>query len=122
MLQLTQLDGTWAVCRLPADAALPAWALDSPWISITRTADELSIVAPVTRVPDGVRSEGPWAMLRVAGTLDFSEVGILAGLTAALADAEISVFALSTFDTDYLLVGVDDAPRAREALTAAGYR
>jgi hypothetical protein len=120
-LSLTLLPGRHAVCRLPPDAPLPDWALRGAFTSITRTAEELSLVCPEEVVPPTVRREAGWRCLRVAGTLDFSLMGVLAGLTGALAQAGVPVFALSTFDTDYLLVKEGDLPRALEVLRQSGY-
>src|SRR4051794_39552140 len=106
-LSLEILDGTFAVCRLHEESPLPAWAAGSPFCCLARTAEELSIVCPEDRVPEGVRAERGWRCLRVAGTLDFAEVGVLAALLAPLAGAGIPVFVVSTFETDYLLVKGD---------------
>ncbi len=110
-----------AVARLEAEAPWPAWALDSPFAALTRTGEELSLVVPIQRVPPNVRSEGPWRALQVVGPLDFALVGILAELTRTLAEARISLFALSTFDTDYLLVKEAAFEAACRALAAAGH-
>ncbi len=124
-LDIAWLPGTYAVCRLNPASPIPAWAAQelanpaSKLISITRTIDEVSIVASEHIVPDDVRIEPGWAACRIVGTLDFSMVGILARLTTALADAGISVFGLSTFDTDYLLVKAADKPPAAEVLRSA---
>lgn len=111
------------VCRLNHDAPIPSWLprTSSPLTAIVRTADELSIVCPAAEVPADVRHEGPWRALRVAGPLDFALVGILTRLTAPLAGAGISVFALSTFDTDYLLVRAGDLDAAVATLRDAGH-
>jgi hypothetical protein len=118
---LVSLHGTFAVCRLAADAPVPAWAAGGPFASITRTADELSVVCRQEAVPDGVTCERGWRCLRVAGVIDFAAVGVLAALVVPLAGAGISVFAVSTFDTDYLLVKEHDLPRAVEVLRRAGH-
>jgi hypothetical protein len=121
---LISLDGLFAVCRLAAEAPLPAWAAGGPsgsLVSITRTADELSIVCRQELVPEGVRCERGWRVLRVAGTLDFNLVGVLAALLAPLAEAGVAVFVLSTFDTDYLLVKDDRLDAADDALRRAGH-
>jgi hypothetical protein len=102
-LTLIPLDGLFGVCRLAADTPLPAWAEGGPFVSITRTADELSIACRQEVVPDDVRCERGWRCLRVAGTLDFALVSVLASLLVPLANAGIAVFVVSTFDTDYLL-------------------
>jgi hypothetical protein len=98
------LPGALAVCRLPPDAALPGWALSGALNSVTRTAGELSVVCAEAAVPDRVQCERGWRALGIVGPLDFGLTGILAALTAPLAAAGISIFALSTYDTDYVLV------------------
>lgn len=115
------LPGHYAVCRLRPEAAIPDWAVGDV-VSITRTATELSIVCQQQSVPDDVQAEGNWRCLRVAGKLDFSLVGVLANLTGLLADAGVSVFVFSTFDTDYLLVAKSDLDPALAALTDGGHR
>jgi hypothetical protein len=91
------------------------------FFSVTRTGEELSVVCREVLVPEGIRAERGWRAIRVAGVLDLSEVGVLASLVVPLAGAGISLFALSTFDTDYLLVKEHDLGRAVEALVAAGH-
>lgn len=120
-LDLILLPDLCAVCRLDKDAPVPTWASSSPFFSITRTAGELSVVCPQSLVPDGVRCERDWRCLRVAGSMDFSIVGVVASLVTPLAEAGISVFVVSTFDTDYLLVKEDDVERVSAALRAAGH-
>jgi uncharacterized protein len=117
---LRALDGELAVCRLPADAPAPP-VLDAAFYSITRTGDELSIVCPLADVPPGATVEGGWAALRVQGPLDFALTGILAALTQPLAAAGIPVFAVSTYDTDYVLVRDHDLATAIESLRHAGH-
>ena len=112
--------GMFAICCLDADAGIPDWATGEI-VSVTRTPDELSIVCSQDRVPDGVRCESGWRRLRVAGPLDFSTVGVIASLTGTLAAASISVFVVSTFDTDYLLVKGGDLDGAVEVLRAPGH-
>jgi hypothetical protein len=100
---------------------IPDWAVQGAFFSITRTAEEVSVVCPEKLVPKDVRSERGWRALRVAGVIDLSVIGLLAGLTAPLAEAGISVFAISTYDTDYLLVREHDLERAIELLRNAGH-
>jgi hypothetical protein len=121
-LRLHLLAGRFAVCRLEGDSALPDWALRAGFVSITRTDDELSIVCAEENVPADVRAERGWLCFKVAGLFAFSEVGVLASLTEPLARAGISLFAISTFDTDYLLVKADDLSHAAETLTSAGHQ
>ena len=109
------------MCRLPPDAAIPAWAAGGTFSSITRTPDELSIVCEERLAPDDGKSEGGWRALQVAGPLDFALVGILAAIAAPLAEAGVSIFAVSTFDTDYVLVKESNLARAIDALRDAGH-
>ena len=120
-LSLLVLEGTFAACRLGPDDTVPAWASTGSFFSITRTPDELSVVSPKSSVPKGVHCEGGWRCLRVAGAMDFSQVGILASLVGPLAEDGLSVFALSTFDTDYLLVKEADFEKATTVLRQAGH-
>ena len=120
VLRLVILPDTFAVCRLPADSSIPAWATGE-LVSITRTGDELSVVCREDAVPEDIRCETGWRCLRVDGTLDLSLVGVLASLAVPLAEAGVSVFAVSTFDTDFLLMKGVQLPRGMEALRAAGH-
>jgi hypothetical protein len=120
-LTLSVLPEEMAVCRLAVNADIPQWALGSPFCSITRTADELSVVVCEGVVPDGVQTERGWRALEVAGPLHFSMTGVLASLAAPLAEAGISIFALSTFKTDYVLVKKENLERAIETLRRSGH-
>ena len=120
-LTLSLLSGTFAVCRLDPSEGVPAWATGGPLLSLTRTADELSVVCRQDVVPESVLCEPGWRCLRVVGTLDFSLVGVLTSLLMPLAEAGVSVFTLSTFDTDYVLVKETDLERAVEALRRPGH-
>ena len=117
---LLMLDGTFAVCRLGSTAPIPAWATGG-FFSITRTTEELSIVCCQDSIPEDVHCERGWRCLRVAGVFEFSVVGVLASLVAPLAEAGISVFVVSTFDTDYLLVKDQDLEAALDALREEGH-
>jgi hypothetical protein len=118
---LIPLPQKFAVCRLGPEVSLPAWATEGDFFSVTRTADELSLVCCQNSVPEGTRCERDWRCLRIAGTIPLSVVGVVAGLTTALAASGISVFVVSTFDTDYLLVKERDWEAALEALGGRGY-
>jgi uncharacterized protein len=119
--KLELLPGTCAVCRLDKNAPVPDWGIRVPFSSITRTAEEISVVCPDARVPGGVKKEGGWRILKVEGPLDFSLTGVLASLTAPLAREGIALFALSTYDTDYLLVKEENLEKAIQALREEGY-
>lgn len=120
-LRLSVLPETLTICRLAPDADLPAWATGGGLSSATRTPEELSIVVAKDRVPAGVRAEGAWRALQVAGPIPFSTVGILASIAEPLGRAGISLFAISTFDTDYVLVAAERLVDARLALSQAGH-
>ena len=120
-LTLIALEDVLAISKLPADAPLPPWALGGPFVSITRTPDELSIVCREEDLPLESNSERGWRCLRVAGPLPFSAVGILASLVEPMARGGIPVFVVSTFDTDYLLLKAGDFDRAVEHLQQAGH-
>jgi len=120
-LTLSVLPQPFAVCRLDPSAEIPAVLLSSGFVSVTRTADELSLVLPEDRVPGTWRAERGWRCLQVQGPLDFALTGVLAALSVPLAEAGISIFALSTYDTDYLLVRAVDLARAKSVLAASGH-
>jgi uncharacterized protein len=115
-LSLTVLSGKLAICHLGKEVRIPSWATGNPFYSISKTADELSVVCPENSVPNGVRCEKNWKAFKVEGPLDFELTGILASLANPLAKANISIFALSTYQTDYLLVKEDKFEQAVEVL------
>ena len=117
---LLQHDEPLVVVRLAVGADLPDWASSATLFSVTATATETSLVCGARGVPRKVRQQGPFIAFSVEGTLEFSLTGVLAGLLAPLAEAAIPVFALSTFDTDWLLVPADRAPAAAEAWRRSG--
>jgi uncharacterized protein len=115
--ELRVLPGRYSVCRLDADAAIPA-----AFFSVTRTADELSVVCAEEAAPEGAKCERGWRILQVAGPLEFSLTGVLAAIAMPLAKSGVSIFAISTFDTDYVLVKEEALEKAVEALRGAGHR
>jgi hypothetical protein len=119
--KLQLLPDTYAVCRLEKNAPAPDWGTRGLFSSITRTEEELSVVCPEVQVPRGVKREAGWRALKVEGPLDFSLTGILSSLTVPLAQKGISVFALSTYDTDYLFVKDKKLEKAIQALREEGY-
>jgi len=110
-----------AVCRLAPTASIPEWAGFSGLLAFIRTDDELCVVCAEGDLPANITAEPGWCALQVQGPLDFSQVGVLAALSTALAEADISLFALSTYDTDYLLVKQTHLERAIGTLTQAGH-
>ena len=120
-LRFSLLGVHMSVCQLDSAAGAPDWAVTSDFFSGTRTPDELSVVCPEDAVPAGVRREGGWCVLKLEGPFEFSEVGVLASVTAPLAEAGVSVFAVSTYDTDYVLVKEEDLESAVVALRGQGH-
>ena len=120
-LRLTLLDDTFAVCRLPADAVVPDWAWMGEVACVTRTRDELSIVCRDALVPEEVLREAGWRCLRVRGPLPFTLTGVFARIAQPLADAGISLFAVMTYDTDYVMVKDEVLRDAVSALISAGH-
>jgi hypothetical protein len=118
---LTLLPERFAVCRFAPDDPLPAWVFhagQSTW-SLTRTPTELSLVCPEDDLPPSVETvERPWRAFALEGPIPFATTGVLAALTAPLAEAGVPVFVLSTYDTDLLLVKSSWLPRALEVLAA----
>jgi uncharacterized protein len=119
--ELTLLPERFAISRLAADAPIPPWATQGSFFSVTRTGDELSIVSELARVPVGVHSQPGWRVLKVHGPFVLTEIGVLSALAAPLAEARISLFAVSTFDTDYLLIAAETLSAAIHALGQAGH-
>jgi hypothetical protein len=120
-LRLVLQEERLAICRLPPDGSLPDWFPGrGPIASMTLTEEELSLVVNDADLPAGVSAQRGWRAFKVLGPLDFALTGVLATLSGALAQAGISLFALSTFDTDYILVREGDVPAARRALRSAG--
>ena len=121
-LHLEAIEARLAVCRLDAGSDVPRWvARSNGFTSVTRTSDELSVVCAFDDVPEGVPMEGPWRALRVQGPIVMTLIGVVAALANPLADAGISIFAISTFDTDYILVHEPDFEAALGVLTRAGH-
>ena len=121
-LPLHLLPQRFAIARLDPRDVVPAWAQAGALLSLTRTPTELSIVCEADLVPSEVHAERGYRALRVLGPLAFSEIGVLASLAAPLARAGISIFVLSTYDTDYLLLREQELETALACVSAAGHR
>lgn len=119
---LTLLEDLFAIHRFAAGVSIPKEVTRAAFFAITRTGNELTVVAPEDIEFKSEKSDSGWACIQVNGPLKLSQVGILADLSAALANAKVSIFALSTFDTDYLLVKAEQVEQAKTALEAAGYK
>jgi hypothetical protein len=121
-MELRVLEETLAIARLAADVPVPAWVAGRDFLAVVRTQRELSIVCRDDAVPGSVHEvERGFRALAVAGTLDFTLTGIVASLAAPLAAAGISIFGISTYDTDHILVRAEHLTEAIAALAAAGH-
>lgn len=114
------LAGVYAVCRMAPGTPVPTWAAGE-FVSITATEDELSVICPAERVPASVQAERDWRVLQLMGPFPFSAVGVLASLAIPLARADISLLAVATYDTDYVLVKAGSLDAALHALADAGH-
>lgn len=121
ILTMKLLDEAYGVCRLDKAELIPEWVKDSAFFSITKTAEELSVVCTENEIPKGITFEKDWRILKVEGPLDFALIGVLASISTILAHKEISIFAISTYDTDYIFVKNKDLDKAIAALIQERY-
>ena len=119
-IQLMRVPGEYAVHRLAPDAVVPEVAWASPFVSVSRSSEELSIITGAGIHIDAQSTVGPWLAYRVAGAIDFSVTGVMSALTTPLADAGVGILGVSTYDTDYILVHADAGVAAEIAWRAAG--
>jgi hypothetical protein len=120
-LPLSVLPQRFAICRLDPGDMIPDWLSHQPFWAVTRTDEELSVVLPEESVPAGWKGEKGWRCFKVLGPLDFGLTGIVASLATPLAEAGISIFAISTYDTDYILVRDEDLDKAKNVLAECGH-
>lgn len=113
------LNGSFTIHRLSPEAEIPEHIFQCAFYSISRTDQELSIVCPSSVAVHSETSEAGWSCIKIHGPLDFSLTGILADISGSLARAGIGIFAISTFDTDYILVKADDLEKAKNTLLRA---
>ena len=116
------LEESLSICRLDAGMEVPGWPTRASFFSVTRTEDELSVVCPEEVVPEGISRERGWRALKIEGPLDLSMVGVLSSVAAPLAEAGASIFAVSTFDTDYVLLREGQLDLAFCTLRENGHR
>ena len=119
--RLTVLRGRFAVYRMAPNDAIPDWALGGGFVSITRTADELSIVCAEKAVAEDATCEAGWRLFKLEGPFDFALTGILLSAIEPLNAAGVSILAISTYDTDYLLVKDELVETAMDTLRASGH-
>lgn len=120
-LQLKFLDGVFTVHRISVGSKISPTVYESNFFAVTKTDEELSIVCDSSIHVESEKSEAGWSCFKVVGPLDFSLTGVLAKLSTCLAEANISIFAISTYDTDYILVRTQEMERAQSTLIQAGY-
>jgi uncharacterized protein len=121
-LAFRRLLGRFAVCRLPAGTGVPGWGFAGLFASVTRSQEEVSIVCAEENVPAEVKAERGWAGFQLEGPFPFSMTGVLSAFIEPLAQRGISIFAVSTFDTDYVFVKEGCVGPAMLALRRAGHR
>ena len=121
MLKFRRLPGLYAIVRMASTTPAPDWATKAEFTSITRTAEELSIVCPVTNLPADVHSPPRWICLKLEGPFPFSQTGVLLSFIAPLSNNSVPIFAISTYDTDYVLVPEEFAGPALQELSKAGH-
>ena len=121
ILKLSILDGEFTIHQFQSDHEISQKIYDSNFYSISKTEDEVSVVCNSSVLLDSEKSESGWSCIKVIGQLDFSLTGILAEISTILSKAGISIFAISTYDTDYILVKKEKLQLAEEALLAAGH-
>ena len=121
ILTMKLIKEKYGVCRINPNELIPEWAQNSDFFSITKTCDELSIVCSQDAIPNDIKCEKDWKILKIEGPLDFSLVGILSSISTILAQKGISIFAISTYDTDYIFVKNKDIDNAIESLIKERY-
>jgi len=120
-LKFRWLRGAYAIVRLAPDGSVPEWATTGEFTSITRTSDELSIVCPTENLPNDVSSPHRWICLKLEGPFPFSQTGVLLSFIEPLSSKGIPIFAISTYDTDYVLIQEEFAGMALDSLQQAGH-
>jgi hypothetical protein len=111
-LKLCVLDGNYAVCRLPGKAHIPEWVANESLVSITRSEKELTIVCDKKLIPDDCEKSRDWKCIKIVGSFDLDAVGVMASVSVPLAENQISIYVVSTFDTDYFLVPAKELEKA----------
>ena len=120
-LKFRWLIGPYSIVRLPSDAVVPEWARRGEFTSITRTSDELSIVCPADNVPADIHSPHRWQCFKLEGPFPFSETGVLLSFIEPLSNQGVPIFAISTYDTDYVLIQDEYVRMSVKALQQAGH-
>ncbi len=119
-MKLRFLDSKFAICQLDSSAALPGWSVGDFVVSV-RTSDELTVVCPQSCVPVDVKSSRDWRCIQFVESMDFGMVGVIARLSQILADVKVSIFVISTYNTDFVLIPNSQTQLASSELVKAGY-
>ncbi|MFZ1976531.1 MAG: ACT domain-containing protein [Bacteroidota bacterium] len=121
ILELRTIPGQFGICKLQPGESIPLWAMSGNFWSVTRTENEVSVVCPQEQIPRDVEVERNWRVLQVVGPLTFEMTGVLLSLAAPLADAGVSIYSVSTFETDFILIQEKSFEIACRTLTKAGH-
>jgi len=122
ILTLDLLEGNFVICRLSPSSSLPSWAFTGPFISITKTNDELSIITiDDNRLPKDIQCERNWKCFKLKGPFPFDMTGVLSSILNPLAKADIAILAISTFDTDYVMIKEKNLQIAIDVLKQNGH-
>lgn len=113
-MKLKLLCSEFSVCKLSPKSKIPLWALESEYLFLSRTSDELSVLCPTTTIPSNVQSDGGWRCFRVDGDLEFEQIGVVSTVSTPLANAGISLFLVSTHDRDYVFLRQENLTKAIE--------
>ena len=120
-LRISLLKDKYGICSLPNTAPIPEWALKQSLVSITRTKKELTIVCPQDVIPSQCKSDLNWRCFRLDGTFDLNQIGVISSISAPLAQNGISIYVISTYDTDYFLVQQENLEQTISALSNSGH-
>jgi hypothetical protein len=120
-LKLSLLNETYGICAFESDAPIPDWAVAASLCSITRTEKELTVVCSQKIIPAGVKHESGWRCFRVDGSFDLNQMGVISSLASPLAKAGVSIFVVSSYDTDYILVKEQNVEQAVAVLSGDGH-
>ena len=120
-LKLSLLEEKYGICSLPKDAPIPHWVSKESLVSITRTDKELTIVCKQDIIPSKLQSDLNWRCFKIDGSFDLSQIGVISSISSPLADAGISIYVISTYDTDYFLVKDDNLEKTISVLSNFGH-
>ena len=120
-LKLSLLEEKYGICTLPKDAPIPHWVSKESLVSITRTGKELTIVCKQDIIPSKLQSDLNWRCFKIDGSFDLSQIGVISSISSPLADAGISIYVISTYDTDYFLVKDDNLEKSISVLSNFGH-